>query len=403
MFLQPSIRIEENRMLGFNKLFYFPPMEIHKYSTESNNKKNETLLSDVISFLRFPLIVGVVFIHSEPNLFFQGNPGIYYSFLYSLFSCVIAGCAVPLFFMFSGYLFFKNGFDANIYLTKLRKRAKTILTPYILWNLIGFGLLLLSQQLTESNDLTRGLQTPLDYLNIFWAYRSSYPMCAQFWFLRDLMMMFMVSPIVFIAIKYLRHWFIWGLIICWIFGFWINIVGFSVQAVLFFSMGAYFGVNKINFVVRSKQFLKYTSIIYIALSVGFLCGYDDYHGIISRSSTILVGIFAILGLVAYLIDVRDWKENRFLTECSFFIYASHQVFLGMITKRTLPFLININQELGFVISYIACPTVVIICGVVLYKIMRVNVPIITGVLVGERNQTSIKAYSPNGTRELGGV
>lgn len=98
------------------------------------------LISKTFTLLRFPLLIGVVMIHCDitaqlhPELRNQWAGDVMY-----LFSNVIGRFSVPMFFIISGYLFFRNGvFDTSIYIAKLRSRVNTLLIPYLLWNLIGF-------------------------------------------------------------------------------------------------------------------------------------------------------------------------------------------------------------------------------------------------------------------------
>ena len=102
------------------------------------------LQSAVIDWLRLPLAVAVVFIHSF------GTPGhvdmvrlhecplswqSIYDFIRITGSNVVTHCAVPAFFMFSGFLFFYKVKEWNlfVYKKKLRKRFWSLFVPYILW------------------------------------------------------------------------------------------------------------------------------------------------------------------------------------------------------------------------------------------------------------------------------
>lgn len=98
------------------------------------------LVSKSFTLLRFPLMIGVVMIHCDitdqlnPNLQVQWAGNAMY-----LFSNVIGRFSVPMFFIISGFLFFRSGiFNKGTYMAKLRSRVKTLLIPYLLWNLIGF-------------------------------------------------------------------------------------------------------------------------------------------------------------------------------------------------------------------------------------------------------------------------
>ena len=79
------------------------------------NLSSDQLLSKTISWLRFPLAVGIVFIHNQMDhieiqgevLDFNNWPIVKYTV--DLFSQVLPRIAVPLFFFFSGYFIFSNG------------------------------------------------------------------------------------------------------------------------------------------------------------------------------------------------------------------------------------------------------------------------------------------------------
>ena len=113
---------------------------------------NDELQSKTIAFLRFPLIVGVVLIHCYYKELPIGGVKVpvmdeypIYKLIADLFSQVLARTAVPLFFLISGYLFFyKSSFSWPMYGSKLRKRAQTLLLPYLFWNgaLVGLHLLI---------------------------------------------------------------------------------------------------------------------------------------------------------------------------------------------------------------------------------------------------------------------
>ena len=105
--------------------------------------------SQRITSLRYILSVLVVFIHNnftaenladslaEGNripIFAQSAAGEWIQFV---FSSGLGSCAVPLFFMFSAYLFFKKD---TPYKTMLRKKAKGLLLPYFVWIALNIAL-----------------------------------------------------------------------------------------------------------------------------------------------------------------------------------------------------------------------------------------------------------------------
>lgn len=105
---------------------------------------NSNLQYKVFDWLRFPLIVGVVFIHCFGKPFDYGainfmdltSMDCYNLFRVSI-SHVASHVCVPLFFIISGYLFFKNMWSGSVYLTKIKRRARTLLVPFLIWNTIA--------------------------------------------------------------------------------------------------------------------------------------------------------------------------------------------------------------------------------------------------------------------------
>ena len=92
------------------------------------------------TLLRFPLMVGVVMIHCDisdqlvPELRGQWAQDVMY-----FFSNIIGRFSVPMFFLISGFLFYRNGtLTHNEYASKLHHRLYTLLIPYLLWNLLAF-------------------------------------------------------------------------------------------------------------------------------------------------------------------------------------------------------------------------------------------------------------------------
>ena len=100
----------------------------------------------VFDWLRFPLIVGVVFIHSFGKAFdyeamdFLNLSGVDCHNLFRIsISKVLTHVCVPTFYFISGYLFFKGleTWDAEKYKKKLVRRVKTLLVPFLIWNTIS--------------------------------------------------------------------------------------------------------------------------------------------------------------------------------------------------------------------------------------------------------------------------
>lgn len=362
----------------------------------------DELQSRTISFLRFPLIVGVVLIHSvfgesylekltmTPDIDFP----IYTTVSY-LFSQIISRIAVPLFFFFSGFLFFyRTSFSSQTYIQKLKKRSKTLLIPYLIWNLITlaftFTIQLLVPNLLSGRNKLISDYTATDFLWTFWdtkmidplSHEHHFPIDFPLWFIRDLMIVVLLSPVIYFLIKKLKHYAVAALGILWMFGWWINVTGFSSAAVFFFSFGAYFSIYGKNFVEAMKPFLSISAVTYTILTIAELClrGYEWTSYL--HNANILVGIVLSVSLSAHFISKGTWKVCPFLAESSFFIYVYHGMITGRLTALFSKFLPPSDMVLLFI--YLFCPAITIGAGLLAYRCLKRYLPKTTAFVTGGR-------------------
>ena len=148
-------------------------------------EKEEDIQSRTIRFLRFPLIVAVVLIHTRldhvvvnGHLLTETARFPVFALCQHIVSTEIARIAVPLFYFMSGYLFFYRStpFSLAVYGQKIKKRVHSLLVPYLFWNAAVFLLLFLAQQCMP--ELTSGQNKAVtdyhwtDWLNLFWSHRD---------------------------------------------------------------------------------------------------------------------------------------------------------------------------------------------------------------------------------------
>lgn len=363
----------------------------------------EELQSKTITFLRFPLIVGVVLIHSTlSDVSFAGinyGEGYYPIYAYSakLFSSILAAISVPMFYFISGFLFFykTERFTLQIYEHKIAKRIRTILVPYIIWNLIVIALSFLSQVflpglLSGKNDLIVNYSLS-DWLWAFWntdhsfisGKEGAYPICYQFWFIRDLLVVILFSPLLYVGINKLRAYLIVILGILWLFGWWVDIVGLSCGAFFFFSFGAYFSIRKKNFVQIMKTSFPLASIIYVGIIIFELCfdikGWSRYI----HSLGIIVGIISAVSITSHFIEKGKWEPNKFLSSSSFWIYAYHAMPLALVLKLLFK-LLKPQTDITILFIYLFAPFVTILIGLGIYWEIKKYFPRFTAIITGGR-------------------
>ena len=186
-----------------------------------------------LNLLRFPLIVGVVFIHAYSNTVgFAGGDMVVsqtnfvVDFVRNFVSQGVARIAVPLFFLMSGYLFFM-GFEwsKESYLIKLQSRIKTLLIPFLFWNIATLLLTAIIQAMPATKMFLSGRSllvtnySIFDYLNAIIGL-NTLPISYQFWFIRNLIIFILLVPIINLINKTLPIPFLGILLCCWLIGFW---------------------------------------------------------------------------------------------------------------------------------------------------------------------------------------
>ena len=356
------------------------------------------LLSNVINFLRFPLIIGVILIHSTGDgIMNQGvaimkNAGILYEISTLVFSNILARTAVPLFFFIAVFLFFyklKN-FSFNEYNSNLYKRIKSLLIPYIIWNFIVIIIFYLIDLYFP--QFASGKHEPMQHISFkefllcFWNYdNTGLPKCYQFWFIRDLMVVFFcLSPVIYFCIKKLKIFFVLLLGINWCFFEVVSFVGLSSTAMFFITLGAYFGINKIDFIeliqkVKNKFILLYFFISLIELVTTI----NDIKISYLHNINILIGMLAVFSFTSILAS-KNIKMNPLCVRSTFFVYASHMVLL-LIVQKLLAKLIPINGDVMATIWYFLAGFITTVLCIGLYFISAKVLPKTTAIICGGRS------------------
>ena len=357
--------------------------------------------SRTIALLRFPLAVFILLLHSsfEHELrdgipIFEGWDAPVYHHIDFIFVQNVCNIAVPLFFLISGFLFFlkEDVLTFESYKNKLRKRVKSLLIPYLIWNVLVLMLYVAVQNLAPSMNSGRNKliadYTLHDCIMSFWSMSFineggvSGPIDSPLWFIRDLMVMVFISPLIYWLIRKLDVLVPVLLGMAYIVVANTGVQGFSMTALAFFSIGAYFGIVKLDFVKFSRTIFKYSSIIYPAILLFILIVMDcSYQSWLSRLA-IIIGVFMVIGIASYLVDRYSCKINAFLTGSTFFIFASHSEILKITIRLTSR--LGINSDLFYCVAYFVCPMITLVVLLTFYRILLKVSPKLASVLSGGR-------------------
>jgi len=182
----------------------------------------------------------------------------------------------------------------SIYIKKLKGRLNTLLIPYLFWNIALLVLLfLISLAPSFSSFLNKKPELSITYLlHALWDGNSGYPISYQFWFIRDLMVMVLLTPLVYLYIKYLKSLGIFLLGIFWFCNYWFHIQGLSIAAIFLFTAGAWFSINEKSLLIDSKKISNTLFIAYpIFIVIDFITKNNNYNVFIHNAGNIIGLLF----------------------------------------------------------------------------------------------------------------
>ena len=189
--------------------------------------------SEALDLLRFPLAIVIVIVHALP----LGS-----NVMDDFVMAFLKEQSVPIYYFISGYVFF-FGIELTkvVYVKKIRNRIKTLFIPYLIWNLLFFAY----------NSINASIFRLEDFFKSFWCIytdlsNKTYPVNYPLWFLRDLMIAVLCTPLINWSIKKFRYFYLIPIGVVWLSA---NIYNYGriaqlASAFFFFSFGAYMSINK---------------------------------------------------------------------------------------------------------------------------------------------------------------
>ncbi|MFD2908595.1 acyltransferase family protein [Flavobacterium ardleyense] len=346
-------------------------------------------LSNKIKNISLLLMIMVVFLHSY-NLDTKGlnqvlvNSKNFIWMIQNFISYGVTRIAVPFFFVISGFLFVFDGKISFLELViKIKKRIRTVFVPFITWSLLGICFYLFLQQIPQTKFFfTNKLiydYTIRDFFNVL-IYK---PIPYQLWFLRDLMVLMILSPLILYLIKSMRVILFTTVLVFWLLNY--DSVFLTSEALLFFLAGITISENFKYFLEIKIKNLSLPIIWLFLLIMQLVCMFYDL-----KALSILCSKFAILIGIPSLWILYDVLSENFtferkiekITWATFFIYVFHEPFLSFIKKITF-FVLGKNSIIIF-INYFIAPIIVITISVFFAYFLKATLPVIYKILTGGR-------------------
>ena len=285
---------------------------------------NRCTISSAISWMRFPLIFMIVLLHCYCAIDAHGHH-CFFQWVYP-FGLFLGETGVPAFFFISGFLFF---YSSKSYFQKIKSRVHTLLIPYVFWNgLILLAYLLLWLKGNPMMIMGKSIADYdfVDYLRAFidrgsWDAGNGLPLLCPYWYIRNLMVLCVLSPIIYYGIRYLKCFFVIALFVWW------NSIpynGMIASSLLFFSLGAYFSIEQKNPInVLRKYIIVFFSLWLAAFLIDWAhCFWNVPYALYVHRISLLLNIFMLLLIGSYL-GKKQYPGRQLLDSSAFWIYTVH--------------------------------------------------------------------------------
>jgi len=357
--------------------------------------------SKVIDFIRFPLIVLVILMHTitQPtwglDTPLDATMGLHGLNIFMEFRLIIRNImghvAVPLFFLISGYLFYKpNELNSwNVYQKKIRKRFLSILVPYLFFNFIKF--------IEYCINDTKGVDEFLGYVgnhfsfHIFWDYilgENSWaaPICGPLWYLRELFIMFLIAPLLRMLLERCGLVILIILLCIFFVPVFPYIEGLYILSWLFFSLGLYLRVKRWSILQccqKGKSICYWCCLACFLLSI-YCFGTSSFFYV--RNCFIIMGVISFVNCSSYFIERFGIVPNKTLSNSTFFIYCLHTIFISTVSIKIIDFLLNPMSEYWTVAiaRYLLSGLLTVLLCLGIYWIVIKYLPILNRSLLGGR-------------------
>lgn len=294
-------------------------------------------ISKRIDLLRILLMFLIVLNHGAKGVTVRiGDPGPLTTLMVSLFNDHIILVTVPLFFAISGFLFLRK-FELSLaaYGEMLRKKFFSLFIPYVLFNIWIVAWFYFVGSIETMGSWNYFVQHGL-WAKIFGVGGYATPVNYPLWFLRDLMLVFVLSPVLLLFLKEAP-----GVGLVTLFVLWTGLDHdpYSYHSYFFmFYLGGFVARSRLALSGRS-WWQRWGALVFIVLTV-VLVGQTSFGITDAVVQRFLFKCYLVIGVaffwyVSSFPRVRDSAMLHRMARFSFFIYLAHEPTVSIFQTRLL--------------------------------------------------------------------
>lgn len=296
---------------------------------------SETYFSKKVTFFNVALTLLIVLLHAKT----PERWGLELTMDYPLIYLVSTLCqiSIPLFFFISGLLFYRNC-SFSCLRQKLRSRARSLLVPYLLWNIIYVSIYFVLTHISFTHgvmNMGEALNSPREILVAVINSRFS-----VLWFIKDLLVFTVLSPLILVVLR--NAWFS-ALCLCVLIVLSLTIdTGYEsllkwapiyFQGAMLghwgFKDGEYLSFDRIIKTQKAQSMCSVAIILTLTVLFGVTVADESAISLFRLSSPILLWILCDFIFQDFIINkfhVKAWMKY------TFFIYCTHKFILDVMQK-----------------------------------------------------------------------
>ena len=311
-------------------------------------KKQETEISNLITWINFIMTIFIVFLHSDCSYMISSK--IVHQILFKSLN-TLYDLAVPCFFVISSYLFYKNITDIRKqYKEKIYRRVFSLIIPYLLFSIFWMILYTLFTFIPFVGDYVPDSIFHHNFLENLYAFLlADYD--PPIWYIRTLFALQVISPLFYLVIKK-RFVIAPVLYVCFII---LNIVlnpGYSTPLfwIPSFIVGIWYAIyfNRIN-----SYLLRYNKYVVLLILITFYIS-AVASSIFWGQTQVIYYLYRVFASILFIVLISNFnalkeKPNNF-TKYSFFVFMIHYPIVQML-KRVISKFISIN-DFSIIVIYI---------------------------------------------------